>query len=417
MKLPFFADKAGKSEKISFSEEPMVALDIGTEILKTLLFSCDDQGVHILNSSRIFQQQHAMRSGVIRSLETVIENCRLGMNEVTKDLEDDMVPKKVVMGIAGELIHGVSVEVNYDREDDAAKEVDQKEEDNILNQVRDNISDNGRKELANRYGMDPEDIEILHITITGIEIGGMSVDSLKGFTGKRVRLNFYASFAPRTYLDALKKVAESMELELSGVVSQPFAMARVVSGASEKNFNGIFVDVGGGTTDVALVQKGNVSDTQIFAFGGRVFTKRIGREMNLDYRHAEARKIKYAEGELDSKIASKVRSVLRKDLSVWVEGLEVALESMEDIEQYPPFVYLCGGGALLPDLRKAMIEYPWTKRLPFPRFPKILLVTPEKLDMIDDKHQHLKDAMDITPAGLARFAWDRLKYPGRHFLN
>ena len=230
-------------------------------------------------------------------------------------------------------------------------------------------------------GMDPDDM-ILHITITGIEIGGMSVESLKGFTGKRVRLNFYASFAPRTYLEALKKVAESMELELAGIVSQPFAMARVVSGASEKNFNGIFIDVGGGTTDIALVQKGNVSDTQIFAFGGRVFTKRIGKKMNLDYRHAESRKIKYSQGGLDSKIAAEVRRAIRDDLSVWVEGLEVALSSMEDVEQFPPFMYLCGGGALLPDLRKALIEYPWTKKLPFYRYPKVLLVTPEKLDMV-----------------------------------
>jgi cell division protein FtsA len=414
MKLPFLSDRP---EKPTFDEGPMIAVDIGTEILKTLLFRCDAVGVHILDSSRIFQQQHAMRSGVIRSLETVIENCRLGMNDVTKGLEPEEMPKNIMMGIAGELIHGVSVEVNYDREDNAAKEVDEKEQENILTKVKENIHENGKMELANRYGMDPEDIEVLHITITGIEIGGMSVESLKGFTGKRVRLNFYASFAPRTYLEALKKVAESMELELAGIVSQPFAMARVVSGASEKNFNGIFIDVGGGTTDIALVQKGNVSDTQIFSFGGRVFTKRIGRKMNLDYRHAEARKIKYAEGGLDSKIAMEVRRAIRDDLSVWVEGLEVALGSMEDVEQFPPFMYLCGGGALLPDLRKALIEYPWTKKLPFPRYPKVLLVTPEKLDMVHDKHQHLKDAMDITPAGLARFAWDQRKYPDRHFVN
>ena len=321
------------------------------------------------------------------------------------------------MGIAGELIHGVSVVVNYDREDNASKEVDAKEQDSIFTQVKNNIYENGRKELAGRYGMDPDDIEVLHITVTGIEIGGMSVDTLKGFTGKRVSLNFYASFAPRTYLDALKKVAESMDLELVGVVSQPFAMARVVEGASEKNFSGIFVDVGGGTTDIALIQKGNVVDTQIFAFGGRVFTKRIMREMNLDYRHAEARKIKYSNGDLDSKLSSKIRPLLQKDLALWVDGLRMALEGMEDVEQYPPFLYLCGGGAMLPDLRRVVMEYPWKKKLKFTRFPKVLLITPEKLDMVHDKHQQLKDPMDITPAGLARFAWDRMKYPDRHFIT
>jgi cell division protein FtsA len=415
MKLPFLPQK--KVPKPIFSNELIVSVDIGTEVLKMLLFRCSEMGVHVLRSSRIFQQQHAMRSGVIKSLTTVIENCQLGFGEVTDGLSSDDMPKKVVMGIAGELIHGVSIVVNYDREEQASKEVSEKEQLNIFNQVKANVYDSGRKELANRYGMDPEDIEVLHVTVTGVEIGGMSVDSLIGFTGKQVRLNFYASFAPRTYLEALKKVAENLGLELIGVVSQPFAMARVVAGASDKSFNGIFVDVGGGTTDVALVQKGNVADTQIFAFGGRVLTKRIAEQMNLDYRHAEARKIKYSNGELDPKIASKVRTLLQKDLALWVEGLREALLSMEDVEQFPPQIYLCGGGAMLPDLRRALIEHPWTDELKFMRFPKVLLVTPERLDMVHDRSQVLKDAMDITPAGLARFAWDRLKFPERHFVN
>ena len=414
MKLPFLSKKPPEK---GFTDELILAIDIGTEVLKTVLFRCSDMGVHILRSSRIFQQQHAMRSGVIRSLDTVIENCKLGFNEVIDELPEDNRPKRVVMGIAGELIHGVSIVVNYDREGQVSKEVDEKEQKQIFDQVQENVLSSGRKELAEKYGMDPEDIEVLHITVTGVEIGGMSVDSLVGFTGKQVRLNFYASFAPKTYLEALRKVAESLELDVLGIVSQPFVMARVMEGATEKHFSGIFVDVGGGTTDVALVQKGNVADTQIFAFGGRVFTKRIAKEMNLDYRHAEARKLKYSNGELDSKLSTKVRSLLGADLDLWVESLNIALASMDDVDVFPPTMYLCGGGAMLPDLRRAVIEYPWSENLKFERFPKVLLITPDKLEMVHDKHQQLKDAMDITPAGLSRFAWDRLKHPERHFVQ
>ena len=414
MKLPFLSSSP---QKTGMTDELLLAIDIGTEVLKVLLFKCSASGVQIVKSARIFQQQHAMRSGVIRSLNTVVENCRLAFNEVTETVEPELLPRKVVMGIAGELIHGVSVVVNYDREDKGAQEVDAKEQKNIYSHGRESVYANGRNKLAEKYGMDPEDIEVLHVTVSGVEIGGMSVDSLIGFTGKQVRLHFYASFAPRTYLDALRNIAGNLGLELMGIVSQPYAMARVVEGASERTFNGVFVDIGGGTTDVALVQKGNVSDTQIFSFGGRVFTKRIAREMNLDYRHAEARKLKYSAGALDAKISSKVRSLLQKDLEVWVEGLRIAMESMEDVSLFPPYLYLCGGGAMLADLRRAVIEYPWSDRLPFVRFPKVSLITPEKLDKIEDRGQELKDAMDITPAGLARFAWDQLKYPDRHLTS
>lgn len=420
MKLPFLNNLSNIGKKSSapkFTDELMISLDIGTEVLKTLMFRCSDMGVHILRSSRIFQQQHAMKSGVIKSIDTVISNCRLAYNEVTAGLEEKDFPKKVVMGIAGELIHGVSIVVNYDREERSSTEISTREQRDIYNQVKESVLESAKSELAIKYGFDPEDIEILHITITGVEVGGMPVEKLAGYTGKQVRLHFYASFGPKTYLDALRKVAEGMNLELIAIVSQPFAMARVFSGSSDKSFNGIFIDVGGGTTDVAVVQGGNVIDTQIFAFGGRVFTKRIAREMNLDYRHAESRKLKYSAGELDDKIANKVKKLLQKDLKVWVEGLRTSLEGMEDIESYPPFIYLCGGGSMLPDLKSTMMEYPWTQHINFMRFPKVLVVTPDKLDMVFDRHDQLKDSMDITPAGLARFAWDRLRYPDNHLSS
>ena len=412
MKLPFLRKTTSKPK---FTDEKYLAMDIGTEVLKIILFRCSDLGVHILDSVRVPQPRLAMKAGVIQSLDRVLQNCKIGIQEIVRNLDEKDLPKQVIMGIAGELVHGVSIVVNYSRNDRAGDEVTIGEQNNIYSKVKEKVLQDGRQQMATKYGISLDDIEILHTTITGLEIGEMPVDSLIGFTGDKVRLHFYASFAPRTYVESLRKVATELGLEHMGIVSLPFAMARVKEGSLEKNFNGIFVDIGGGTTDVALVEKGSVADTQIYAFGGRIISKRIANEMNLDYRHAEERKIRYSNGELDTKISSKVRTLIGKDLEVWVKGLRVALSNMEDVDQYPPFIYLCGGGAILPDVKRAIIEYPWTKELRFMRFPKVYVMTPEKLDMIIDKKFCLKDSMDITPAGLARFAWDRLKYPDRHF--
>jgi cell division protein FtsA len=412
VKLPFLRKKASKHK---FTDEKYLAMDIGTEMLKIILFRCSDLGVHILDSVRVPQPRLAMKAGVIQSLDRVLLNCKSGIQEIVRNLDERDLPQKVVMGIAGELVHGVSIIVNYSRKDRAGSEVTLNEQNNIYSKVKEKVLQDGRQQMATKYGISLDDIEILHTTITGLEIGEMPVDSLVGFTGDKVRLHFYASFAPKTYIDSLRKLTTELGLEHIGIVSLPFAMARVKEGSLQKNFGGIFVDIGGGTTDVALVEKGSVADTQIFAFGGRIISKRIANEMNLDYRHAEERKIRYSNGELDTKISSKVRSLIGKDLEVWVKGLRVALSNMEDVDQYPPVIYLCGGGALLPDVKRAIIEYPWTKELKFMRFPKVYVMTPEKLDMIIDKKFCLKDSMDITPAGLARFAWDRLKYPDRHF--
>jgi len=388
-----------------------IALDIGTEVLKAILFDTNAQGVTIKKVARIQQQQNAMSRGIITNLNTVLENCRLALSEITKNVEKDEQPQYTVMGIAGEYVQGVSIIVNYEREDKYDQEVDIKEQQQIINRVHQQILDNGKDDLAKRTGLVNEDIEILHITITGMEIGGISVDSLVGFRGKNVRLNFYASFAPKTYTSALRNVAKTLELEVVGIVSQPFAVARGFSGATTNSFSGIFVDIGGGTTDVAVVDKGSVVDTQMFAFGGRVYTKHIAKELNLDYRHAESRKIKYSEGELEERLEKQIKKITYPISKLWMKTLKSALEVNHELEVFPSRIYLCGGGALLPDIKEVMMEFPWTKLLPFASVPKIEVIYPNKLSNIVDMSGELKYTYDITPASLTLFAFDKIKNP------
>lgn len=395
----------------------LVTIDIGTEMLKTILFEAHDLGINVLKVSRIRQQQNAMSKGVIQNLQTVLENCRLAINEVTADLAPEDMPKQVMMGIAGEYVQGVSIIVNYEREERYDEEVTEGEQESIISKVHEQIIQGGKEDLATRTGLLTEDIEILHITTTGMEIGGMNVDSLVGFRGKSVKLYFYASFAPKTYLESLKTVAESLEMEMLGVVSQPFAIAQSYSGARNKDFSGIFVDVGGGTTDVAVVHKGSTLDTQMFAFGGRVFTKEIAKAMNLDYRHAEARKIKYSERQLDGALQDEIRSISYSTAEIWMKTLKAALESVEDLEVLPSQIYLCGGGALLPEMKKVMLEFPWTKLLPFATVPKVNLFLPDRLYGITDHSGELRNAFDVTPAALSRFAYDKLRHPENYYFK
>ena len=384
-----------------------VALDIGTEVLKSIRFTMDAYGVNIHKISRIQQQEHAMRAGIIRNLDTVLENCRLSINELTDGLTPEETPKKIVMGIAGEYIQGVSIVVNYKREENFEREVTEKEQEGILRKIKAQISEEGEQNLALRIGLTSEDIDILHITVTGMEIGGMPVQSLVGYTGKDVRINLYASFGPKTYVNALRKAASSLNMDLIGIVAQPFAVARAYSGSSNQDFSGIFIDIGGGTTDIAVVENGNVLQTQMFAFGGRVFSKEIAKNMDLDLRYAEQRKIKYSDGELSKDVSEKVKKLIIPIANLWMKTLKVAFENCDDIDTFPSHIYLCGGGALLPEIKSAMLEFPWKKYLAFPIVPKIETFTPNKLNNIVDKSGDLRNIYDITPSALAKFAYDK----------
>jgi cell division protein FtsA len=384
-----------------------VALDIGTEVLKSMRFTMDAYGVNIHKISRIQQQENAMKSGVIRNLDTVLENCSLSINELTNGLTPEEMPKKIVMGIAGEYIQGVSIIVNYKRDENFEKEVTEREQENILKKIRGQIKEEGEQNLALRIGLTSDDIDILHITVTGLEIGGMPVQSLIGYTGRDVKINLYASFGPKTYVNALKRVAESLNMDLVGIVAQPFAVARAYSGSSNQDFSGIFIDVGGGTTDIAVVERGNVLQTQMFAFGGRVFSKQIAKELSLDLRYAEQRKVKYSNGELSRETAEKVRKIVMPVAQLWMKTLKVAFQNCDDVDTFPSHIYMCGGGSLLPEIKEVMLEFPWKKYLAFPVVPKIEVFTPNKLNNIIDKSGDLRNIYDITPSALAKFAYDK----------
>jgi cell division protein FtsA len=440
LKLPFFGGKEkpiNKTPKSSY----YYALDIGTEVLKVLLCQAKESGVEVLSVAKIPQQQKAMRAGVIEDLDTVAENLKLAINEVReKYLEMEEIhilrevtsvkdesqiraldkitypePTTAIVGIAGELVSGISVVVNYDREDMAGKEINEEESQKIVQKVVSQVAAQGTEEISKQMGIsNPDSIEIIHITLTGIEVDGTLVQQLEGFRGTEITIYLHASFAPRVYSDAVNSLMEKLNLKLISLVSQPFAIARAFSKDELSQGKIAFVDIGGGTSDIALAQGPSVIDTKMFAFGGRVFTKRIEKDMNIDYRHAELRKIKYSNGELDQVLSKKIEVMLKRDIALWVEGLRTAFEMIEDIEEYPDKIYLCGGGSLLTGLKEAVSTYPWKDKLAFRKHPMAKIITPTVLDNIYDKSGALRYADDVTPASLAVFAWDIAINPNNH---
>jgi len=394
-----------------------ISLDIGTEVLKGLLFSVSEIGVEVWHSFNVKQQTKAMRSGVILDDVTVAENANLVVQKLVENLEENERPSTVVLGMAGELINGISITVNYDRGNNSKRPVSDDEERKIFNSIFSNILQNGRGELAKRLSTTEDNVEVLHITVTGVEVDRRKGQSLVGSTGREIKVFLYASFAPKKYVESVKRIVNQLNLRIGAIAAQPFAVSRSFGGSRDPSFSSIFVDVGGGTTDVAVVQEGNIIQTQMYPYGGRAFTQRIEAEMDTTYSIAESRKIKYSEGELQLDLRDQIRRIIAQDVSLWVESLQVALEHFEGITEFPTEIYMCGGGAMIPDIKEQILTYPWAKVLPFKRNPKVSLINPSRLDKVYDKSGLLVNPYDVTPASLARFFWDVLVNPAQNYLG
>lgn len=402
MRLPFIPTKS------TYKDKPLLALDIGTEYVKALIFKLEGDFVNIIAASKIRQQRDAMKGGAITNISSVVETSKLAIADVSEILGKREKLEHVILGIAGEFVRGVSVVANYDREVPSEK-IDNKEISLVMNNIKAEAFEQASEEIAEEIGVDSSQIQLVNANITDTYIDKFRVTNPFGFQGKSVQFNVFAAFAPSIHFNALRHIAEQLGLNVLAIVAEPFVVSQAHKNANDQNFGGIFIDIGGGTTDIAVVRKGGVVDTQMFAFGGRVFTKRIAADLNVDYKQAEDMKLRYSAGKLSEYVESKVKKAIRKDIDVWVSGIELALSEIEDIEVYPSRIYLCGGGSLLPEIKTALLEYPWTQVLSFNRFPKVNFMLVDHCRNIDDKTGTLNEPADVTPAALARFTLEVIK--------
>jgi cell division protein FtsA len=407
MKLPFFKSKKNTENEI------LLALDIGTEYVKSVIFSVDKltNQIIVIGYGRCRQHSSAMQGAMIVNVENVISACDRSIGSAlinadkfrqSKGIEEKLpLPKKVIMGIAGELVEGVVIMANYEREEQNTT-ISTKELEEVIRNIKEDAFTDAVHDIAQEIGVAPESLVEINTKINATYIDGVKVDSPIDFTGKEVQYKAYSTFAPSIHLNSMKEIAKRLGLELVSVEVEPYVVSRALKNSKTKDFSAIIIDIGGGTTDIAVVEKGAILGTRMFAYGGRVFTKRLAHDLKIELQDAEKMKIDYGKGLLGNKVESEIKSALAKDLQVWAQGVETALSEIDDVEQFPDKIYLCGGGSALPEIRAALLEHPWLQVLPFYKFPKVEFIYPKQLEDIDDQTRAILDPADVTPLALAR---------------
>src|SRR5437867_10252604 len=109
-------------------------------------------------------------------------------------------------------------------------------------------------ELERSYGQ--LEARLVHSAITNVRVDGYPVTNPVGFTGKNLEVTVFNTFAPMTHIDAIETVVRELDLELAAAVAQPYALARACPTEEGWAEGGIFLDIRGGTTGVALRRDG-----------------------------------------------------------------------------------------------------------------------------------------------------------------
>ena len=374
------------------------ALDIGTEFAKALVFEIGEDGHGTIRGvGRKRQGLSHMQSGTVADIAAVVDNCAVALQEA-----EEMAgfrPSQVVVGIAGELVKGFTTTHSQERKR-PDQPISEAELQKLIDLVQREALREAERSITWETGLPNVDVRLVHAAVVAASIDGYTLTNPVGFQGRHVKIGIFNAFAPLVHLGALQSVASQLDLELLEVVAEPYAVARVLGSEQIRQAGALFVDVGGGTTDVALVRSGGIEGTRMFALGGRAFTKSLADRLDLPFPRAESAKVDYARG-LDVDRRDEIAEIVADDVEVWAAGVELVMEELGGGDLLPGRIYICGGGSRLPEIRAALAAEHFWKRLSFARPPEVVVMSPSLIEKITDATELLVDQQDVTPLGLA----------------
>ena len=257
------------------NNEIIIALDIGTSKVLCLVADYDDEdNLRIIGVGQ--DECTGLNKGVVSEINSTVASIKRA-----KDKAANMSGNKiesVITGIAGDHI----------------KSYNGNAEVNILN---DEVTiDDKEKVIDMAADMDiPPDQEILHVIPQYFSIDGqMGIREPVGMAGKRLAVNIHLITCSSTAKKNLNKCIENSLIDADEYVLQPVASSYSVLTEEERTLGVCLVDIGGGTTDIAIFTDGNIKHTAVVPIAGQNITKDIGIGLRTSLVAAESIKIEHA---------------------------------------------------------------------------------------------------------------------------
>ncbi len=226
-----------------------------------------DRGFNIIGVG--VADSKGIKKGVVTNIESAADSIKEAVQEAEKMAGVDI--KAVQIGITGGHINCLlSQGVIAVKE----KEIGRKEVDSVID--------------AARAVAIPFDRDILHVIPVGFAVNGQKgITDPRGMGGVRLETDVRIITAMAMSVQNLIKSCKKNGIDVVDVVFQPLASADAVLTHDEKDLGVAVIDIGGGTTDIALFQEGHICHSAVLDLGGNNFTNDIAIGMRIPTRHAE----------------------------------------------------------------------------------------------------------------------------------
>ncbi|MBE9491975.1 MAG: cell division protein FtsA [Bacteroidetes bacterium] len=291
----------------------IVGLDIGTTKIAAIVGQKNEHGkIKILGHGKT--ESIGVKRGLVSNIENTVTSIRIAIEQSEQKSGVDI--NYVNVGIAGQHIksiqhHGSIIRKNID-EEISREDID------TLNNNMFNLNMSPGEEIIDvipqEYIIDAE----------------QGIKQPIGMLGNTLEANFHIIIGQTAAAKNIYKCVRKAELEVVDLMLEPIVSAQAVVSDEEKEAGVVLVDIGGGTTDIAIFQDGIIRHTSVIPFGGDIITEDIKEGCTIIKKHAEELKIKFG---------SALASENREEEIVAIPGLrgrppkEITLKNLASIIQ------------------------------------------------------------------------------------
>lgn len=338
-----------------------VGLDIGTTKIVAMIGKTNEYGkMEILGIGK--SKSLGVHRGVVNNITQTIQSIQQAVQDA--ETSSGIKIQDVVVGIAGQHIRSLQ-HSDYITRGNSDEVIDEEDIDRLCNQVH-------------KLVMLPGE-EILHVLPQDFKVDGQAeVKEPIGMYGGRLEANFHVVVGQVSSIRNVGRCIKSAGLELSAITLEPLASAQAVLSQEEKEAGVALIDIGGGTSDLAIFKDGIIRHTAVIPFGGNVITDDIKEGCSIIEKQAELLKIKFGSawpGEnKENEIVSipglrgrEPKEITLKNLSKIIHArvVEIIEQIYLEIKNYGheeqkkkliAGIVLTGGGAQLQHL-KQLVEY------------------------------------------------------------
>ena len=381
--------------------EYVAAIDLGTTKIVTLIGKKNPNGkFQIVSQSKT--PSTGIKRGVVLNIEETVASIQRTVDEA--QAQSGIILSDVFVGIAGQHIRSIKNRGYINR-------------DNIESEI---TAEDVQKLINDMYKI-PIEVgeEILHVLPQDFIVDNEPGVRPIGMMGRRLEANFHIVIGQTASAKNIEKCVNRVGLKVNDLILEPLASSEAVLTEDEKEAGVVLVDIGGGTTDVAMFYDGIVRHTAVIPFGGNVITNDIKEGCSILFRQAESLKVQFGSALGDMAPEDKIVTIpgisgrdpkeisfkslayiIQSRMEEIIDAVNYEIENSGYAEKLSAGIVLTGGGALLRHLSQLVkFKTGYDVRIGFPN---------EHLSA--DSSEDINQPMYATAIGLILKGYDQVSH-------